>query len=102
MRDCNGCDNVETDEGFIECDGEFVSDKCIEVEEGVPFLGISQHTPLSVFIKKITKRVKLLALRVGNFWNLPEHTDDVDASNGGVAVGSPYVTPSGVVRIRKN
>ena len=102
MRDCNGCENVETEEVFIECDGDYVSDKCVEVEDGVPFLGLVSHTPLSVFIKKIVKRLKLLSVKVGQTWSLPEYENDLDASAGGLSVGSPYVTSSGVVRIRKN
>lgn len=101
MRECNQCGDVNTDDSQIECNGEYVDDTCVNVTEGSSYLGVPPNSSLKKLLKYLIARLKNVINYTGSLWTLPEYIDDTDAASGGLAIGKPYVTPTGEVRIRK-
>ena len=98
-RECyKGCD-PETDETGIECDGEFVSEECIVLNQNT-YLNIVLGDKLSKFITNIVLKFKSIDISLAGkiSKNLPTYEDDTEAEADGLELGEYYVTPTGFVK----
>ena len=97
-RECyKGCD-PETDETGIECDGQFVGQDCVVLEQNT-YLNISVGQRLSNLITNIV--LKFQSIDAGKIdKNLDTYASDALAGAGGVQIGSYYLTTDGFVKKR--
>lgn len=101
-KQCRGCEDPQTQNDGIECDGNFISDECVILTDSNSFLSLPSGSKLSQFITKITQVVKqngVLINRRIDYTNLPTYNNNIDAINGGLTVNKPYKTPTGEVRV---
>lgn len=101
-KKCRGCDNPQTQNEGIECDGNFIDDSCVVLTDINEYLSLPIGTKLSLFIKKITlalKQTNILLNRKIDYTNLPTYNDNNDAINGGLTINKPYKTPNGDVKV---
>jgi len=97
-RECyKGCD-PETDETGIECDGDFIGQNCVVLEQNTYFDIVEGDRLTQLIIKIGVKLQNLFSNKVDT--NLTEYADDAAAAIGGVSVGNNYVDPNGFVRQR--
>lgn len=99
MRECNNGCNPQTDDTAIECDGNFTTEECV-ILDAYPYLNITDGDSLSTFHLALIMKLKSLTEQIGIWNNLITAIDDLEAQSLGVLVGNPYVTPSGIVKIR--
>lgn len=101
-RHCRKDCDPQVDNTGISCDGEFVSEECVVLKQNVYF-GIVDGDYLSKLILVITQRIKSIWVSLGrkiDYTTLQVFLDDASASAGGVAIGKPYKTPDGFVKVR--
>ena len=98
MRECHkGCD-PQTDETGIECDGDFLGQACVVLEQNTYF-DIVKGDRLSTFISKVgVKLQNLFNNKIST--NLPQYSDDASAASAGILIGKNYVDLNGFVRQR--
>lgn len=104
-RECNkGC-KPETDNSTIECDGKYISTKCVYTEKDVYF-DVEEGDSLTKLIARIKQILKAIYLGLDNkidykylYVNNIIYIDDTDALNNGLSQGDPYIDTTGVVRV---
>lgn len=100
-RDCyKGCD-PQTDETGIECNGDFVSEECVVLNQNT-YLDITAGQRLSHFIAKVVLKFKSIFISLDNKIDkdLETFTDDAAAGVGGISIGEYYLTDLGYVKKR--
>ncbi len=80
MNNCRGCNDPQVVNEGIDCDGNFISDECVELTEA--------HSQL----------VGILSTKI-DYTELDFYVDNASAIIGGVGVGEPYKTPTGELRV---
>lgn len=102
-KNCRGCEDPQTQNTGVECNGNFVSDECVVLAEDNVYFNLPQGSKLSQLVSKITNTFKafhkLVAKKI-DYTTLEVYTDDVEASLDGVEIGEPYKTPDGFVKVR--
>lgn len=101
-RHCRKDCDPQVDNTGISCDGEFVSEECVVLNQNTYF-GIVSGDFLSKLILVLTQRIKSIWVALGrriDYTALQTFLDDAEASTGGVAIGKPYKTVDGFVKIR--
>jgi len=101
-RHCRKDCDPEVDNSPIDCDGEFVSEECVVLNQNTYF-GIVQGDFLSKLILTLEQRIKSIWIALGrkiDYATLQIYANDAAATAGGVEVGKPYKTPDGFVKIR--
>ena len=102
-RNCRGCEDPQTQNDGIECDGNFISDECVELSQANVYFSLPSGSKLSQLITKITNSMKMFHKMLSNkidYTTLGTYEDDIEASDNGVKVGEPYKTPAGFVKVR--
>ena len=101
-KKCRGCDDPQTQNEGIECDGNFINDSCVILTEDNDYLSLPSGSKLTQFIQKITlalKQTNILLNRKIDYTNLPTYNNNTDAINGGLTINKPYKTPTGDVKV---
>lgn len=99
VSDC--FEELETQNDGIECDGEFVSDECVAIENAIVYLGLPAGTKLSVVLNKLVSEIKDANTRIDNrinFKTLQFFSDNASAIAGGLSVGEAYKLADGTLK----
>lgn len=98
-RECyKGCDPT-TDETGIECDGNFMSESCVVLNQNT-YLEILQGDRLTNLISKIVLKFQSIYTALGTKIdkNLTVYADETEAISDGLVAGDYFVTSDGFVK----
>lgn len=101
-RPCRKDCEPEVDNSSIECDGDFVYEECVVVNQNTYF-GLVQGDFLTKLILTLEQRLKSIWIAIGrkiDYTTLQVYSNDSEAASGGIEVGKPYKTSDGYVKIR--
>jgi len=101
-NNCRGCNDPQTQEEGIDCGGNFVSDECVTLSEANVYFSLTAGAKLSQFILKTTLAIKNVFIQLSkkiDYTTIPTYADNASAVTGGLALGKPYKTPTGEVRV---
>jgi hypothetical protein len=98
-RECyKGCD-PETDETGIDCDGNFIGEGCVVLEQNT-YLDITEGDRLTDFILKVVTKFQGITTALGTKFDkdLPVWFDEAEALDEGMQVGDYFVNSDGFVK----